>query len=110
MISEMQKSNSIRRSHIGILLDLCWLIIFSFLGFIFVDLTEPIFRHVSPWYLWLLVVSSPILLIQGLFYWLFQKRLFARKNTMLWTIGMSVLVFIDSLILISMNMDFKAIS
>lgn len=104
MIMHTGRSNMTTEFRIGLIFDALWLVVFSLIEFIYVSMTQPIFRHVSPWLLWLIVVPFPVLLIQGVSYGFLRKK-FARNNSILRTIVMSFLVFIGFLVVVGLSFN-----
>ncbi len=71
------KPNPNRNPAPGSFFYLAWWLVWTGIAFAYVSLTDPVFRTVSPWYLWLTVTIGPILIIQALFYRLALRRFLA---------------------------------
>jgi H+/Cl- antiporter ClcA len=93
------------------LFNLFWWLSITVVSYVYLDLSEPLFRHISPWYLWLMVTAGIFLSIHALLFWLVLKTIFhRRKNSRLVTV-MSVLVFAGflTMVVISLLMGFPAL-
>lgn len=100
MSVETQNSNPDNNFLKRLLFNLCWWLFVSLVGFIVTYSTDAYVIHISPWYIFFLVTLGPVLLIQSIFYWTIQHHLFPKKNSIVWTLGMNLLVFISVLFLL----------
>jgi hypothetical protein len=91
--------------------NLCWWLVMTMLSYVYLDISEPLFRHISPWYLWLLVTAGLYLLFQAIFFWTILRTVFHRRNILVLVIAMSFMVLAGllSMLTISILMGFPAL-